>query len=74
MFITNIRALFYLWCKENLDLVKHQNVSKYYENDCSFEQQYLENGKSKHRVYRMTFKGELQSNYIFLHFALIVLE
>ena len=30
MFITNSRALFQLWRKENL--VKHQKVSKYYEN------------------------------------------
>ena len=32
MFISNNRASFHLWCKENL--VKHQKVSKYYENDC----------------------------------------
>ena len=32
MFINNNRASFHLWCKENF--VKHQNVSKYYENDC----------------------------------------
>ena len=31
MFITNSRALFQLWRKENL--VKHQKVSKYYENE-----------------------------------------
>ena len=31
MFITN-GALFHLWWKENL--VKHQNVSKYYDYDC----------------------------------------
>ena len=35
MFISNNRALFHLWWKENL--VKHQNVWKYYENDCRFE-------------------------------------
>ena len=33
MFMSNNRALFRLWGKENL--VKHQKVSKYYENDCS---------------------------------------
>ena len=33
MFIANNRASFHLWRKENL--VKHQKVSKYYENDCS---------------------------------------
>ena len=32
MFISNNRASFHLWSKENL--VKHQRVSKYYENDC----------------------------------------
>ena len=32
MFISNNRASFYLWWKENL--VIHQKVSKYYENDC----------------------------------------
>ena len=32
MFMSNNRALFRLWGKENL--VKHQKVSKYYENDC----------------------------------------
>ena len=32
MFITNNRATLHLWWKENL--VKHQKVSKYYENDC----------------------------------------
>ena len=32
MFVTNNWALFHLWWKE--DLVKHQKVSKYYENDC----------------------------------------
>ena len=43
MFITNNRASFYLCWKENL--VKHQKVSKYYENDCSsnsFEKQIYE--------------------------------
>ena len=33
-FITNIRASFHLWWKENL--VKHQNVPQYYCNDCSY--------------------------------------
>ena len=33
MFISNNRS-FHLWWNENL--VKHQNVSKYYENDCGF--------------------------------------
>ena len=32
MFITNNRASFHLWGKENL--VKHQKVSKCYENRC----------------------------------------
>ena len=32
MFISNNRASFHLWCKENL--VKHQKVAKYNENDC----------------------------------------
>ena len=31
-FISNNRELFHLWWKENL--VNHQKVSKYYENDC----------------------------------------
>ena len=34
MLITNNRAPFHLWWKENL--VKHQKISKYYENDCRF--------------------------------------
>ena len=33
MFISNNRASFDLWSSENL--VKHQKVSKYYENGCS---------------------------------------
>ena len=33
MFISNNSSLFHLWRKENL--VKHQKVSKYYENDFS---------------------------------------
>ena len=32
MFISNNRASFHLWRKENL--VKQKKVSKYYENDC----------------------------------------
>ena len=32
VFITNYRVSFYLWWKENL--VKHQKVSKYYDQDC----------------------------------------
>ena len=32
MFISNNRASFHLWWKEHF--VKHQKVSKYYENDC----------------------------------------
>ena len=32
MLISNNCALFHLWWKKNL--VKHQKVSKYYENDC----------------------------------------
>ena len=35
MFITNNHASFHLWGKENL--VKHQKVSIYYEQDCSFK-------------------------------------
>ena len=34
MFISNNRASFCLWWNENL--LKHQRVSKYYENDCCF--------------------------------------
>ena len=33
MFLSNNRASSHLWWKKNL--VKHQKVSKYYENDCS---------------------------------------
>ena len=33
-FITNNLASFHLRCKENL--VKHQKVSKYYDNDCRY--------------------------------------
>ena len=32
MFINNNRTSFHLWWKGNL--IKHQKVSKYYENDC----------------------------------------
>ena len=32
MLIANNRTSFHLWGKENL--VKHQKVSKHYENDC----------------------------------------
>ena len=32
MLISNNRASFHLWQKENL--LKHQRVSKYYESDC----------------------------------------
>ena len=38
MFISNNRPSFYLWGKENL--VKHQKVSKYYENNCGFHMNY----------------------------------
>ena len=34
MFITYNHASFHLWREENL--VKHQEVSKYYDHDCSF--------------------------------------
>ena len=34
VFVSNNRASFHLWWKENL--VKHQEVSKYYENDWGF--------------------------------------
>ena len=34
MFISNNYALFYLWLKDKL--VKHQKVSKYYENEYSY--------------------------------------
>ena len=35
MSVSNISVSFHLWGKENL--VKHQRVSKYYENDCRFK-------------------------------------
>ena len=35
MLISNNRPSFHLWGKKNL--VKHQKVSKYYENDCSLK-------------------------------------
>ena len=34
MFVTNNHASFHLWWKENL--VKHQEVSKYYVHDCGY--------------------------------------
>ena len=46
MFISNNHALLHFWCKENL--VKHQKVSKYYENDYSYKSLYVDvdcNGK-----------------------------
>ena len=33
MFITNNHASFHLWCMENL--IKHQEVLKYYDHNCS---------------------------------------
>ena len=50
MFVSNNHALFHLWWKENL--VKHQKVSKYYENGCSFlhtawNEMYLPGAKAK---------------------------
>ena len=35
MFITNNHASFHLWLKQNL--VKYQEVSKYYVHDCSLK-------------------------------------
>ena len=46
MFISNNHALLHFWCKESF--VKHQKVSKYYENDCSYKSIYVDvdcNGK-----------------------------
>ena len=46
MFISDNHALLHFWCKENL--VKHQKVSKYYLNDCSYKSLYVDvdcNGK-----------------------------
>ena len=40
MFISNNLALLHFWCKKNL--VKHQKVSKYYENDCSYKSIYVD--------------------------------
>ena len=34
IFVSSNRASFHLWLKKNM--VKHQKVSKYYENDCRF--------------------------------------
>ena len=47
MFISNNRASFHFWGKENL--VKHQKVSKYYENDCrnEFQQKHFQGSFSK---------------------------
>ena len=49
MFISNNRALYYLWLKENL--VKYQKISKYYENDRRMEQitnRYFDDDGAKH--------------------------
>ena len=35
MFISNNRPSFHLWWKKNL--VKHRNISRYYETDCSYQ-------------------------------------
>ena len=43
IFISNNRALFHLWWKENL--IKHQKVSKYYENDSSFSNSFHLQGR-----------------------------
>ena len=42
MFISNNHALLHFWCKENL--LKHQKVSKYYENDYSYKSLYVDVG------------------------------
>ena len=44
MFISNNRASFHLWWKKNL--VKNQKVSKYYENDCRFNDIFSRNNLS----------------------------
>ena len=38
MFLSNNDALFHLWWKQNL--IKHQKVSKYYQNDAEFTDRY----------------------------------
>ena len=51
MFVSNSRASFHLWCKENL--LKHQKVPKYYESNCSKEEwigKYLQSFLSSTRV------------------------
>ena len=42
MFITNNHDLFHLWWHENF--VKHQNVSKYYDQDCRLDRHKNEGG------------------------------
>ena len=40
VYIGNNHASLHFWCKENL--AKHQKVSKYYENDCSYKSIYVD--------------------------------
>ena len=40
MYISNNQASLHFWSKENL--IKHQKVSKYYENDCSYKSIYVD--------------------------------
>ena len=49
MFIKDIRALVQLWLKEYL--VKHQEVSKYYENGCL-------------QIFRFPFKSLLIAKFV----------
>ena len=60
MFISNNHALLHFWCKENL--VKHQKVSKYYENDCSYKSLYVDvdcNGKISFQLLTNVIKNSI---------------
>ena len=60
MFISNNHALLHFWCKENL--VKHQKVSKYYENDYSYKSLYVDvdcNGKISFQLLTNVIKNSI---------------
>ena len=66
-FINNNQTLSQLWGKENL--LNHQNVSKYYEHDCSILYDYKvsstnirKNYNAIHRYYRTHIKGSLNKH------------
>ena len=68
IFISNNRASAHLWWKENL--VKHQRVTKYYENDCrkfgflKYKEFFNLRARKFHFLkYKIFFRGEFFFNF-----------